>query len=117
MNIQIYGRQKCFGTKAAERFFKERKIKYQFIDVDIKSMSTRELDSIISVIKDIDLFFNKKSPLYEKLNVAYIKRTEDDKKELLLENPRLLISPIVRDCDTRQCTVGNAVNIWKNWLL
>lgn len=115
MNIQIYGKQKCFGTKAAERFFKERKIKYQLIDTNNKAMSARELDNVIVAIKDIDALFNKKSPLYEKFNVAYIKRSDEDKKELLIDNPQLLTSPIVRDCDTKKCTVGNTPKIWKSW--
>ena len=63
MNIQIVGENKCFGSKAAERFFKERKIKYQFVNVHEKGLSARELDNIVAYIKDINLLFNKKSPL------------------------------------------------------
>ena len=33
MNIQIYGKSKCFDTKKAERWFKERRIKYQYVDL------------------------------------------------------------------------------------
>ena len=43
MNIQIFGRNKCFDTKKAERYFKERRIKYQFIDLPRIGMSRREL--------------------------------------------------------------------------
>ena len=45
MNIQIYSRSKCFDSKKAERWFKERRIKVQIIDIDSKGLSPRELDS------------------------------------------------------------------------
>lgn len=115
MNIQIFGKNKCFASKAAQRFFKERNIKYQYINILEKGLSAKELDSVLQSIKDIDLLFDHKSPLFESLNITYIKRTTGDKKELLLANPSLIITPLVRDCDTKKCTVGNAETIWKTW--
>lgn len=115
MNIQIFGKNKCFDTKSAERFFKERKIKYQFINLSEKGLSAKELDNILISVKDIDSLFDSKSPLYDKFNVAYILRSVEDKKELLIENPMLLKSPIVRDCDSKCATVGNAVEVWSLW--
>ena len=46
MNIQIFGTKKCNDTKKAERFFKERGIKYQFIDMKEKGMSKGEFTSV-----------------------------------------------------------------------
>lgn len=46
MNIQIFGKTKCFDTKKAERYFKERKIKYQMIDVGRYGMSNGEFRSV-----------------------------------------------------------------------
>ena len=46
MNIQIFGKNKCFDTKKAERWFKERRIKYQLIDLPRYGMSRRELESV-----------------------------------------------------------------------
>lgn len=115
MNIQIFGKNKCFASRSAERFFKERKIKYQFINILEKGLSPRELENVLQSIKDIDLLFDKKSPLYESFNVAFIKRNIDDKKELLISNPSLLTTPIVRDCDSKKCTIGNAELVWKSW--
>ncbi len=116
MNVQIFGIKKSFDTKAAERFFKERQIKYQFIDLNEKSMSKRELESVINYIKDIDLLFDESSPLYEEYNVKYILRTPEYKKELLLEHPKLMKMPVVRECQSGKATVGKAENIWKSWL-
>lgn len=116
MNIQIFGKVKCFGSKGAERFFKERKIKYQFINILEKGLSARELDNVLASIKDIDLLFDTKCPLYTTLNVAYIKRSTEDKKGLLLDNPALIKTPIVRDCDSKKATLGTAESVWKTWL-
>ena len=50
MNIQIFGRNKCFDTKKAERYFKERRIKYQLIDIDRYGMSKGELTSVKNAV-------------------------------------------------------------------
>ena len=50
MNIQIYGKSKCFDTKKAERYFKERRIKYQYIDLEKYGMSAGEYRNIKSAI-------------------------------------------------------------------
>ncbi|MEG2014150.1 MAG: ArsC family transcriptional regulator [Clostridia bacterium] len=116
MNIQIFGKTKCFASRSAERFFKERKIKYQFINIIEKGLSPRELDNVIASVKDIDLLFDKKSSLYESLYIAYIKRSVEDKRELLLSNSALITTPIVRDCDSKKCALGDAEKEWKSWL-
>jgi arsenate reductase-like glutaredoxin family protein len=54
MNIQIFGKNKCFASRSAERFFKERKIKYQFINLEEKGLSSREIDNVLASIKNID---------------------------------------------------------------
>lgn len=117
MNIQIYGKKKCFTTKAAERFFKERRIKFQYINLEEKSMSPRELENILIKVKDIELLIDKKSPLYQTLNF-HLLRTNEMKKKVLLENPKVFVTPIIRDCDSKECTVGdiNAEKIWKSWV-
>ena len=116
MNIQVFGVKKCFDTKSAQRFFKERGIKFQFIDLTEKEISKKELLSVVESVKDIDLLFNEKSPLYESLNVKYIMRSREDKIELLLTNQGLIKTPLVRDTESRQATVGNAQAVWKTWV-
>ncbi|MEG1711170.1 MAG: ArsC/Spx/MgsR family protein [Clostridia bacterium] len=116
MNIQIFGKSKCFGSRSAERFFKERKIKYQYIDTSIKGMSIKEIESVLLKIKDVDLLFDKKSPLYEQFNVAYLKRNVEEKKQLLVDYPKLLTTPIVRDCESKKATIGDKIEEWKTWL-
>ena len=114
MNIQIFGRAKCFDTRSAERYFKERQIKFQFIDIDDKGISPGELQSVINAIKDLNLLIDKKSKLYDSLHIAFVRRTDDDIKELLLENPKLFVTPIVRN--GKLATLGLQKDIWNNWI-
>ena len=50
MNIQIFGKAKCFDTKKAERYFKERRIKFQSIDLLSKGMSKGEFNSVSAAV-------------------------------------------------------------------
>lgn len=111
MNIQIFGISKCFDTKKAERYFKERKIKYQFIDLNIKGLSKGELQNVRAAVGLRELI-NEKSKEYTKLNLQNI-RTDSVKEELLLNNPKLYKTPIVRN--GKMATVGYKPEIWKDW--
>lgn len=111
MNIQIFGTKKCFDTKKAERYFKERKIKYQLIDLNIKGLSKGELQSVIASV-GLGSLINDKSKLYEKLNINHI-RSSDIKAEILFNNPTLCNTPIVRN--GKQATVGYEPEVWESW--
>ena len=50
MNIQIFGARKSFDTRKAERWFKERRIKYQYIDLDTKGLSAGEYRSVRAAV-------------------------------------------------------------------
>lgn len=111
MNIQIFGRKKCFDTKKAERYFKERNIKFQYIDIDIKGLSKGELNSVKKNISINDLI-NTKSKEYKSLNLDKI-RSSEMKEEILLNNPKLFNSPIVRNGNLS--TLGYKKEVWDNW--
>ena len=72
MNIQIYGKSKCFDTKKAERYFKERRIKYQYIDLEKYGMSLGEYRNIKAAIGSIDGLIDEKSKAYEKCFIKYL---------------------------------------------
>ncbi|MDD6189917.1 MAG: glutaredoxin domain-containing protein [Clostridiales bacterium] len=109
MNIQIFGRSKCFDTKKAERYFKERRIKYQYIDVDKYPMSRGEFQSVRSAVGLAGLI-NENAKGAELLKyLAY----DADKEEKLLENQKLLKTPVVRN--GKKATVGYAPDVWKDW--
>lgn len=111
MNVQIYGTKKCFDTKKAERYFKERKVNYQFIDLAIKALSKRELESV-KVAVGLSNLINKESKEYEKSNLKNI-RNDSVKEEILLNNAKLYRTPIVRN--GKQATIGYEPEIWKEW--
>lgn len=111
MNIQIFGTKKCNDTKKAERFFKERRIPYQFIDLKEKSLSKGELQSVKKSV-GLENLINKDSKDYKKLNMDKIRGTET-REDILFKNPSLYVTPIVRN--GKEATVGNAEATWKEW--
>ncbi len=109
MNIQIFGKNKCFDTKKAERYFKERKIKYQLIDIVRFGISKGELTSVKNAV-GLENLVNEKAQGAEMIEyLAY----DEDKFYKLLEEPELLKTPIVRN--GKQATIGYCPEIWKNW--
>jgi arsenate reductase len=111
LNIQIFGIQKCFDTKKAQRYFKERNIKFQFIDLTQKALSKGELDSVEASV-GLEKLLNKKVKDYERLNFAKI-GSPIMKKEILLNNPKVYNTPIVRN--GKAATVGYVPEIWETW--
>ncbi|MHB8062811.1 MAG: arsenate reductase family protein [Ruminiclostridium sp.] len=110
MNIQIFG-AKGFETQKAERYFKERKIKYQYIDLCKYGLSKGEFDSVKAAVGIKDLI-NVKSKDYERLNMKNL-GVGKVAEELLFNNPKLFNSPIVRN--GRKATVGYKPEIWAEW--
>lgn len=112
MNIQIFGKSKCFDTKKAERYFKERRIKCQLIDVAKYGMSKGEYNSVKNAVGGMDKLFDEKSKAYEEHFIKYLASAEA-KEEKLLEHPELFKTPIVRN--GKQATVGYCPDVWKTW--
>ena len=109
MAIQIFGKSKCFDTKKAERFFKERRIKYQYIDIIKYGMSRGELKSVCSAI-GMDAIVNTEDqdyPLYQYL------ASNDAKLEKLYEIPEMIRTPVVRN--GKKATVGYCPDVRKEW--
>lgn len=112
MAIQIYGTNKSNDTKKAQRFFKERGIKFQFVDLAQNAMSEGELNSILSGLKmTLDELVDEKSKLYEKTFYQYLANKED-KIDKVLDNQTMLKQPIVRI--DKKPILGNCPEIWKN---
>ena len=112
MNIQIFGTKKCFDTKKAERYFKERSIKYQFIDLKEKGMSKGELTSVASALGGIESLIDENSKDKELLKLLqYL--VPEDRIDKVLENQKIIKTPVVRN--GRKATVGYQPEVWKNW--
>lgn len=110
MNIQIFGKNKCFETRKAERYFKERGIRFQKIDVAKFGMSKGELQSVKAAVGGLETLLDEGHP--DAAMVRYL-AYESDKEEKLLENPKLFRTPIVRN--GKKATVGYQPEVWKTW--
>lgn len=111
MNIQIYGKKKCFETQKAERYFKERKIKYQLVDLIKFGMGAREFENIKRAV-GIDALIDKNCDLYFEKNLDKI-HGAGLVQEILLENQKIIKTPIVRN--GKFATVGYQPDVWKTW--
>ena len=112
MNIQIFGKNKCFDTKKAERYFKERRVKYQLVDLIRFGLSGKEFDAVIRGVGGIDnlIDWNCKDDA-----ITLMKYMDDTvaKEDKVFDNPKLMRTPIVRN--GKQVTVGYRPEIWATW--
>jgi len=111
MNIQIFGVKRCFDTQKTERYFKERNIKYQYIDLNQKGLSKGELESVKASV-GLNNLINQKAKDYNNLNLNRI-GSISMREEILLNHPGLYKTPIVRN--GRLATVGYQPDVWKEW--
>ncbi len=112
MNIQIFGKSKCFDTKKAIRYFKERRIKYQYRDLKEQGLSGREFDAVLLGCGGIEnlIDYNGKSEQILLMKYMDDPRAKEDK---VFENPLLMKTPVVRN--GRQVTVGYCPDVWATW--
>ena len=112
MNIQIFGTKKSFDTKKAQRYFKERRVKFQFVDLKEKGLSKGELESFARAAGGIDALIDLSAKDAD--TVALVRYLGADQKfDKVLENQQILREPIVRN--GRQATVGYQPDVWKGW--
>lgn len=104
MNIQIFGSSKCFDTKKAQRYFKERRVKFQYVDLRRMGMSRGELASVKNAVGI--------AAMSDAPEIGYL-AYDEDKLEKLFQYPELLKTPIVRN--GRRATVGYCPDVWKQW--
>ena len=112
MNIQIFGKSKCFDTKKAERWFKERRIPFQSIDLIRFGMSGREFDSVLHAVGGIDHLIDWYGKSQEITNMKYMDDPQA-KEDRVFDDPSLMKTPIVRN--GKQATVGYCPEIWAEW--
>ena len=112
MNIQIFGLAKSFDTKKAERWFKERRIAYQFVDMKRFGLSGREFDSVLRAVGGVDKLvdWEGKDP---ELDVLHYLSDPAQKEDRVYENQSLIRLPVVRN--GKAATVGYAPETWKQW--
>lgn len=112
MNIQIFGKSKCFDTKKAERYFKERRIKYQYVDLLKYGLSGKEFDTVLRGVGGIDQLIDWDS---KDQQITLMKYMEDTvaKEDKVFDDPKLMRTPIVRN--GKQVTLGYCPEVWGTW--
>ena len=110
MNIQIFGSKKSNDSKKAERWFKERRIPYQYIDLYAKGLSLGEYRSVKAAV-GFDALIDTRCDAYEDLGLQYVPPQAVDAR--IADCPAVFIPPIVRN--GKQATVGYHPEIWQDW--
>ena len=112
MNIQIFGKSKCFDTKKAERWFKERRIKYQYVDLLRYGLSGKEFDAVLRGVGGIAnlIDWDCKDPQVTLMKYMDDARAKEDK---VFDLPELMKAPVVRN--GKEATVGYRPDIWETW--
>ena len=110
LNIQVFGLKRCQDTRKAERFFKERGIPYHFVDLTVRGLSRGELDRVKQSV-GLENLIDREGKEYARRNLKYIAH---DVEEMLLSNPLLLKTPLVRN--GQKATVGCRPEVWRDWL-
>ena len=112
MNIQIFGTKKSADTRKAERWFKERRIRFQSVDLAEKGLSKGEFQSVMQAVGGLDAMIDPDCKDKDLLAlIRYI--AAEDRLQKVLENQSVLRQPIVRN--GRQAIVGYRPEIWKEW--
>lgn len=112
MNIQIFGKSKCFDSKKAERYFKERRIKYQYIDLVRYGLSPKEFDAVLRAVGGVDNLIDLDCK-DERITLMRYMEDKTAKEDKIFDDPKLMKSPIVRN--GKQATVGYCPEIWATW--
>lgn len=105
-------KKKCFDTKKAERYFKERNIRVQMIDMAEKGMSKGEFTNVKQAVGGVEALIDENCK--DKDLLALLKYlSPEDREEKLLLNPQAIKTPVVRN--GKKATVGYRPEIWKEW--
>jgi arsenate reductase len=113
-NLQIFGTRKCSETRKAERFFKERRITFQLIDIGEKGPSAGELRKIAAAVGGVEALIDREGKRYLERGLKYAAPTGGRIEQALLEDPLLMRTPVVRAGG--RATVGFVPEVWLEWL-
>jgi arsenate reductase-like glutaredoxin family protein len=111
--VQIFGTKKCADSRKAERWFKERSIKVQFVDLKEKGLSPGELRSVAARV-GLDKMVDRESQRFRDKGLRVASFSGPLLEKTLLDDPLLIKTPIVRH--GKDATVGYAADTWATWL-
>lgn len=111
--VQIFGHKKCADTRKAERWFKERRLKIQMVDLREKGLSPGELRSVAASVGGLEELIDREGAHYTDKGLRHSAPSSARIEELLLEDARLLKTPIVRRGSV--ATLGYRPEVWALW--
>ena len=114
MNVQLFGTKKCADTRKAERYFKERGIKLHVVDLAQKGMALGELRNVAARVGGIEALIDREGKRYVERGLKYAAPTGPRIEQMLVDDPLLLRTPIVRS--SAGATVGYQPEVWERWL-
>lgn len=114
LNIQIFGTKKCADSRKAERFFRERNIKVQVIDLAQKGISPGELRSVAARVGGSEALIDREGKRYIDKGLKYSAPTGPRIEQMLIDDPLLLRTPVVRN--GKDATVGYQDGVWQEWI-
>lgn len=111
--IQIFGTKKCADSRKAERWFKERGVAISSIDLNQRGLSPGELRSVAGKV-GIEALLDRQGARYRDRGLKFASPTGPRIEQLLVEDPLLLRTPVVRR--GKEATVGFQPDVWLGWL-
>jgi arsenate reductase-like glutaredoxin family protein len=114
VNLQIFGTRKCSESRKAERFFKERGIRFQAVDLAQKGMSAGELRNVAARVGGMEQLIDREGKRYLERGLKYAAPTGPRIEQMLIDDPLLLRTPVVRDGP--RATVGYCPDVWQRWI-
>jgi arsenate reductase (glutaredoxin) len=118
MEVQIFGIKKSADTRKALRFFAERRIRMHFVDLDERPAAAGELGRFVQKV-GVDALIDRDSKTYVELGLKHAKLSDERWIEKLINEPRLLRMPLVRQLGQHgsgKLTIGLAEKDWKQWV-
>jgi arsenate reductase len=116
VNVQIFGTKKCVESRKAERFFKERGIKFHAVDLGQKGkgMSLGELRAVAARVGGVEQLIDRDGRRYLERGLKYAAPTGPRIEQMLADDPLLIRTPVVRDGG--RATIGYRPEIWQQWI-
>ena len=113
MTVQIFGVKDSRETRAAERFFKERRVGIQFVDLKRRPMAPDEIKRFIDRFGWAGVLDSESNP-YVEAGLKYLKLSEEDALARIEREPRLLRLPLVRV--GKSVSIGGDTDAWNRML-
>ena len=112
-SVQIFGIKSSQATRAAERFFKERRIQIHFVDLAQKPMSPGEIKRFVDKFK-LPALLDTEGKAYEDAGLKYLRMPDPDLLRRIEKEPKLLKLPFVRGGN--RISIGQDETAWKEML-